>query len=397
MDTNLKNSYDVIIAGAGPAGSSAAIRLAKAGMSILLIEQKRFPREKLCGEFISPECLIHFQELGVSPAILAAGGTSLYDTDFYSRSGKAVSVRTEWFGKGESPAIGLSRAEMDNLMVEQAKRIGVDVFDETSVTGLLMENAHVRGVKVKNKMGLETQIESSLTVDATGRTRSLARKLEARDAKRSAAKYVAFKTHFRGAQIKLGSCEIYVYRGGYGGCNQVEDSLFNLCFIASAEDTKRLDSSAERIMRELVFTNKRAKYAMEGAVVEKPWLAVPIERFGRGDLVPAKGLITVGDSSAFIDPFTGSGILLALESSKIVANAIVNSRSIGLDLKMIEDSYRKNYAAAFDSRLRVCSWLRYAAFAPWLADATIALLSVNSGLLRHVARATRVNPDPVIK
>ncbi len=397
MDTKLEDSYDVIIAGAGPAGSSTAIRLAKAGLSVLLIEQKKFPREKLCGEFISPECLTHFRELGVSTAILAAGGTSLLETVFYSRGGRAITVRSEWFGNANSPAIGLSRAEMDKVMVEQAKQVGVDFIEETTVNGLLMEKAQVRGVKIKDKLGLETHVESFLTVDATGRTRSLARKLDTQVKRRSAAKYVAFKTHLRGAQIKLGSCEIYVYRGGYGGCNQVEDSLFNLCFIVSAEDTKLLDSNAERIMRELVFTNKRAKSAIDGAIVEKPWLAVPIERFGRGDLVPAKGLITVGDSAAFIDPFTGSGILLALESSKIAADAITKSRSKSLDLKIIEDSYRNNYAESFDSRLRLCSWLRHAAFAPLLAETTIALLSLNRGLLKHIARATRFNPDLAIK
>ena len=59
-------SFDVIIAGAGPAGSSAAIHLARQGVRVLLIEQKKFPRAKLCGEFISPECQKHFENLGVA-------------------------------------------------------------------------------------------------------------------------------------------------------------------------------------------------------------------------------------------------------------------------------------------------------------------------------------------
>ena len=79
--------YDVIIAGGGPAGSSAAIHLTMAGARVLLVEQKKFPRAKLCGEFISPECAPHFERLGVAEQMLAAGPARLTETVFYSRKG----------------------------------------------------------------------------------------------------------------------------------------------------------------------------------------------------------------------------------------------------------------------------------------------------------------------
>src|ERR671926_65114 len=79
-----EHSFDVIVAGAGPAGSSAAIHLAREGLRVLLVEQKKFPRAKLCGEFISPECQRHFQNLGVAQAMIAPGPTALVETVFYS-------------------------------------------------------------------------------------------------------------------------------------------------------------------------------------------------------------------------------------------------------------------------------------------------------------------------
>src|SRR5438105_15477792 len=103
--------YDVIIAGGGPAGASAAIHLAAAGARVLLAEQKKFPRAKLCGEFISPECTVHFERLGVAERMLAAGPTSLTETGFYSRRGSRVRVPSAWFG-AQGVALGLSRAEM---------------------------------------------------------------------------------------------------------------------------------------------------------------------------------------------------------------------------------------------------------------------------------------------
>ena len=82
----MSNDYDIAIVGAGPAGSSLAIRLATAGKRVLLVEKESFPRHKLCGEFISPECLDHFAELGVLGSMQAAGGAEIRETIFYSRS-----------------------------------------------------------------------------------------------------------------------------------------------------------------------------------------------------------------------------------------------------------------------------------------------------------------------
>ncbi|HEY6045575.1 MAG TPA: FAD-dependent oxidoreductase, partial [Pyrinomonadaceae bacterium] len=98
--------YDVIIAGGGPAGASAAIHLAVRGARVLLAEQKTFPRPKLCGEFISPECTTHFERLGVAKRMQAGGPASLTETVFYSRSGANVRVPSQWFGSG-GIALGL--------------------------------------------------------------------------------------------------------------------------------------------------------------------------------------------------------------------------------------------------------------------------------------------------
>jgi flavin-dependent dehydrogenase len=100
------SNYDVIIAGGGPAGASAAIHLAMAGARVLVAEQKKFPRSKLCGEFISPECALHFDRLDVKDQMFAAEPATLSETVFYSRSGSKVSVPSSWFGSG-GVALGL--------------------------------------------------------------------------------------------------------------------------------------------------------------------------------------------------------------------------------------------------------------------------------------------------
>jgi len=165
----------VIIAGGGPAGSSAAVHLATAGARVLLIEQKKFPRPKLCGEFISPECALHFQQLGVSAQMRAAHPATLQATVFYSRNGKDVRVPSSWFS-ASGVALGLSRAEMDEVLLRRAADAGADVLEDAQAAGLIIENQTVCGVVVKQS-ATETIFKATVTVDGTGRNRALTRRL----------------------------------------------------------------------------------------------------------------------------------------------------------------------------------------------------------------------------
>ncbi len=382
-------AYDVAIAGGGPAGTSAAIHLAERGIKVLLAEQKKFPRAKLCGEFISPECINHFERLGVAEHIFAADGATLIETSFYSRRGNKVTLPSHWFGSDRA-AIGLSRAEMDRLLLERAKQVGVTVLQEAQVLDPILQAQRVSGMRVR----LNDQIKecrASITIDATGRTRALARKLSATSDRRR-AHLVAFKAHLQHAQVAPGVCEIYFYPGGYGGLSTIEGGLSNLCFIAAAGDVRRYGSDPEEVLKATVLRNSRATFALAKAQYAKPWLSVALESFGRQKLVPAEGLLLIGDAAAFIDPFTGSGMLMALESGAVAAQTIIDCRNrIGDEISFSElaNRFRLNYARTFNSRLRVSSLLRRAAFVPRLAEAAMICFGASDRLRRKVARATR--------
>src|SRR6185503_9211811 len=162
-------SFDVIIAGAGPAGSSAAIHLARRGVRVLLIEQKKFPRAKLCGEFISPECQKHFENLGVAEAMSTSQPAAITETVFYSTGGHHITVPSSWFGG--SAALGLSRAVMDNALLRRAQACGVNVLEDATINEPIVENGVVFGVKTK-----EHEYRAPITIDATGRARMLTKK-----------------------------------------------------------------------------------------------------------------------------------------------------------------------------------------------------------------------------
>lgn len=377
---------DVAIVGAGPAGSSAAIRLANAGLDIVLIEKAKFPREKLCGEFISPECFNHFEELGVMSDLAAAGGVQLSRTIFYGYRGRGVSVNSEWFGGSSVPALGLSRAAMDARLLDRARHVGVHVIEETTASGLLFDGPRVSGLRLKKKNGDSLAVESRIAVDATGRSRALSRYLAKAHTNGRAAKFVAFKAHVSGVSFPDDTCEIYGYRGGYGGSSRVEGGYNNLCFIVSADVVKRIGSDPGNVLSQIVRANPRAATVLEGATAVTQWLAVPIDGYGRGELNPAPGLIAIGDAASFIDPFTGSGILMALESGKIAAAAIANGFDRGAS---ISAQYRIDHAQTFDRRLRMAALLRRAAFMPWAGELCVSALAISGGVRRRIARATR--------
>lgn len=399
--------FDVIIAGGGPAGSSAAIHLARAGATVLLVEEKKFPRAKLCGEFISPECLTHFQRLGVFDQMRSREGASLTETVFYSGRGRRVSVPSEWFG-ASSAALGLSRSEMDHVLLQRAREVGVVVMEKMHASGLIQERGCVRGIRVKSDAGLN-DYRALLTIDATGRVRGLARHaIEVDDRfgqrvphrpKTTKRPFVAFKAHLENTGVAVGACEIYFYRGGYGGLSGVEGGVSNLCFIISADEVRRHGSDPETVMREVVMNNSRASYTLENARATTPWLSVALDTFGPGELAPAQGLISIGDAAAFIDPFTGSGMLMAFESGQIAAQTIARDlpslrqtdQTAGHALARLAQDYQKEYSRVFNSRLRCSAFLRRAAFVPFLAEAAILICGPSVTLRRRLARATRPN------
>ena len=376
-----------------------------------MIERETFPRQKLCGEFISPECLRHFADLGVLEEILSAGGEPITKTVFYELGGKSIGIPSKWFGASAANALSLSRAAMDFHLLEKARKTGAEILEETQIVGLLVENGEVRGVKIRTKDGQTKEILADFTVDATGRAKVLTKFAE-REFKVQSSKFkveepktrnsdssgiqnpkskiqnrlVGFKTHLRNAAVEKGVCEIYFFSGGYGGLSEVENGLANHCFLIRADLVKKFRGDAQKIVERVVFQNRRAQQTMKNAAPVFDWLAVSVDGFGANDLNPAKNLFTVGDAAAFIDPFTGSGMLMALESAEILAELFTENVLVA---EQIAKNYKVLHNEKFQKRLRVCSIMRRAAFVPKLAGFAISALNLSENVRRVLARSTR--------
>ena len=379
----------IAIVGAGPAGSGLAIYLAQAGFKTVLIEREKFPREKLCGEFISPECIAHFQQLGVLEEMLAAGGEQISETRFFETGGKSITVPSDWFGGGNF-ALGLSRAEMDHQLLMRAKAVGVEVREETSVTAIEKEHdGSVGKLVARTNDGTLTEIAADIYVDATGRAGILSKLADKNDADHRTVKnkpgFVGFKAHLANTDLEQSCCEIYSFPGGYAGLSNVENSLANLCFLVKSEIV-RSTGDANAIVKKVVCRNRRAQQTLKNFSAAENWLAVSITGFGTKKPAPLRNLFTVGDAASFIDPFTGSGMVMALESARVLADVTIANAAAP---EMIASEYLRAYRQTFSRRLRVCSVLRRTAFMPRLATVVVSALSLSSNARRLLARATR--------
>jgi flavin-dependent dehydrogenase len=177
--------YDAIVIGAGPGGTSAAITLGMAGRRVLLLEKSRFPREKLCGEFLTPECRAIFNRLGVLDRLISAGAALISQYNIYSQEGNGIEIPLRWLAEGEE-ALGLSRGRMDTILLDRAREVGVEVREEFSVAaGFRVEDGD--GVVEGQHASVKESFRASLVIDASGRNGAFSRQLPGRSGRSGVA------------------------------------------------------------------------------------------------------------------------------------------------------------------------------------------------------------------
>ena len=237
------------------------------------------------------------------------------------------------------------------------------------------------------------EITADIFIDATGRGKALVKAFQRtqgnggeRPARRSNG-FVAFKAHLREAELAAGRCEIHFFPGGYGGINRVEGGAVNHCFLVRSETVKSVGGGVENVLERLVYKNASARNALLDSKAEMDWMAVSFEGFGRSELSYGPRLFTVGDAASFIDPFTGSGMLMALESSAVLAEALASAGDL-------RERYAELYSRRFRRRLFVCSLLRNAAFRTRTATFVSAALGGLPFAAEALARLTRPHASP---
>ena len=317
----MKRHYDLVVAGAGPAGTSAAITAARMGASVLLLEQGRFPRHKVCGEFVSAESLELLRQL----LLYAPGGTTLLDTA--PRIEKA-----RMFLQGTTveipvlPSASIPRFVLDEALWCAAQALGVECVDSVSVESVQPNGAF-------DVMTTDGVFSSSMVIAGTGRWS----KLRQPTPKARAKKLIGVKAHFR-ERNPAPSTDLYFFRGGYCGVQPVDEQTVNACALVKAD----------------VATDLQTVFRLNGALAKrsKDWEPV-MEAVTTSPLIFAEpeperdSVLFAGDTAGFIDPFAGDGISLALRTGAAAAQAAMHAIAGRVSPAEAARNYRRRYTKQF--------------------------------------------------
>ena len=351
-------SYDVVIVGAGPAGAAAAILTARAGLSTLVLERVRFPREKVCGDCLNPGAWKVLDRLGVSELVDRLPSARLRWVNFLDMSGRSIRFALPNEARGER---GIRRKLLDSVLINHAICTGAEVRFGNPVVKL------EQGWKITTD---QETVRARFLVAADGRNSTVARLLT--DFPRTATDRVALQTHFSIESEPHVSLQLCRY--GYLGFATIGQGMANLCLVSRPPDIERFRLEAgERF----------------GLGSDYRWQSItPLTRSAIQSRRP--NLLYVGDAGRVVEPLTGEGILYALQSGTLAADAICAAAAGSSDPVL---QYAQHLQKVYRRRLWVNQIARLAVLHPRIANQFLNILRINPGPLKYLT--TKVMTVPI--
>lgn len=323
---------DAVVVGAGPAGATTAILLAEQGLSVVLLDRERFPRDKVCGEYLSPEGRRILDRLGVLSTLEARGARPLRGMRVLAPDGTLLLGDYDAAGswRGHRPhALAARRRMLDHLLVERARAVGVVVREGVRVVDILRDRGHVTGVVAApvRPAPRAAQVEAMparLVVAADGRASVVVQRLGLRRSHPWLHR-LALVADVEGAAGDPERGDIVLAPPAYSILNPVADGVGNLSLVIPMEDARRhktdLAGYFDAVTRALPGFRDRLRGARRvGPVRALGPLAYRVAPPSTG------GVLLVGDAAGFLDPFTGEGIYAALRSAEHAAE--VGARAV---------------------------------------------------------------------
>jgi flavin-dependent dehydrogenase len=345
--------YDTIIVGAGPAGSATGILLAESGTSILVLDRATFPRSKLCGEYLSPETARILDRLGVLSAVDSAGAVPLWGMTITGPDGARIigtyPTSGPWRGYRDH-ALAIPRTTFDGILADRLRATHADFRERWRVTDLIMEDDRVAGVEALDPAGRPERFRARLVIGADGRHSVVARRLGL--VSPHPLQRMALMTYMFGPTDHARRGEIYVSPPDYSILNPMAPGCLNVSVVVPLRDAVpargRLDAFFDARLRQLPFLEQRlAAFRRDAPVTALGPLAVRVAPPRCG------GVLLIGDSAGFYDPFTGEGIYTALRSAELAIGVILRALRSGDCSRQALSAYTEQRRAVFHDKERL--------------------------------------------
>ncbi len=369
--------YDLIIVGAGPAGCAAAITAVRGGARVLLLERGRFPRHKVCGEFVSAESLDLLHNL------LASDQRHLVSAAPRIARGRIFADDAELEAEIRPPAASITRFNMDSALWDSCNQSGVEVCAECTVDAV--EGAGPFKVTTRGEC-----FHGKALINATGRWSNLtssATRAEVNRAGVNKERWVGVKAHFREPSAPA-SVDLYFFDGGYCGVQPVRLAeqngsgvVINACAMVRAD----IATTLEEVLQCHPGLRERSRgwEPMMAPVSTSPLV------FHEPEPVQA-GMLQTGDSATFVDPFIGDGISLALRSGALAAECLTPFFRGESSLEQAKAEYCGLYKQRLAPIFRASSWLRRMLRWPGVVrKPVLSLLEKSPSITSRLVRMTR--------
>lgn len=372
---------DVVVVGAGPAGSATAILLAERGWSVTLLDKATFPRPKICGEYLSPEGARVLDRLGVLKAVDAAGAQPLHGMRIVAPDGTVLDGAYPTGGPRRGyrdHALAIRREIFDRVLLERARTLPVEVRERHRVTGLIRDRGAVAGVRAEAPDGAPLEIRGRLVVGADGRGSVVARALGLLRAHR--LRRLALIRHVSGIEDVGDRGEIYVDPPDYCILNPVAPGIVNLGLVVPLAHARPFTGRLETFFAARLKQLRRVPARLHGMRPEGPLMAMGPLAY-RVDEPRVGGVMLAGDAAGFYDPFTGEGLYTALRSAELLAD-VAHPALVAGDLSASAlSAYSRARREAFGDKARVTRALQLVIARRRLANAAARFLQRRPALL----------------
>jgi geranylgeranyl reductase family protein len=363
---------DVVVVGAGPAGSATAAALARAGARVLLVEAAHHPRPKACAEYASPRMTEELARIGLPPAAWVDLAVPLAGMEMHA--GRHV-ARVEYADRhGPRNAWGVDRRTFDGRLAEHARASGADVREGTRAIGLAWASDRVVGVRLRDGTGQITSVQSGHVIGADG-ARSTVARLTGVERPVRFPRRLGLVAHHAGVASLDDHGEMHVGDGYYVGLAPTPGGELN---VGMALPMNGAASARERFEAAIAGIPAVASRLAGSPRLSSIRGAAPIGH--RVADVAGPGWMLVGDAAGFVDPFTGEGIHRALRSGRAAVTALMAGGDVAA-------TYRAERRRAFAAKSALSWVVQGFLAAPPLLEHAIARLADRPGAALRLGSA----------